>query len=78
MEGDCLANTAKKTNLTCNNFESWRTPGISDFLKRGVHMMFLRTSKEEACEWLCKYTTIIRKVDGWEYTLRSLYSMVCM
>ena len=75
MEGECLANMAKNTDWAYNNFESWHTTRNQRFPEaRCPDNVF--SSKEVACEWLCKYITETRKAYGTEYTPRSLYLLL--
>ena len=45
-------------------------------ISRSVMSRGCFSSKEVACEWLCKYITEIRKADGSEYTPCSLYLLL--
>ena len=75
MEGECLANMAKNTDWAYNNFESWHTTRNQRFPEaRCPDNVF--SSKEVACEWLCKYITETRKAYETEYTPRSLYLLL--
>ena len=75
MEGECPANTAKNTDWAYKNFESWRTARNQRFPEaRCPDDTF--SSKEIACEWLCKYNTETRKADGSEYSPHSLYLLL--
>ena len=38
--------------------------------------IFSEAESEELCDWLCKYVTETRKVDGTEYTPRTLYLLL--
>ena len=72
MEGECPANTAKNTEWAYN---TWRTARNKRYPKmRCPEDVF--SSKEVACEWLCKYVTETRKADGSEYIPRSLYLLL--
>ena len=75
MEGACPVNTAKNNEWVYNNFESWRTARNKRFPKMQCPDDVF-SSKEVACEWLCKYITETRKGDGSEYTPRSLYLLL--
>ena len=75
MEGECLANTAKNTDRAYKNFESWHTARNQRFPEAWCPDDVL-SSKEVACEYLCKYTTETRKADGSEYTPCSLYLLL--
>ena len=75
MEGECPANTAKNTDWTYNNFESWCTARNQQF-PEALCPDDVFSSKEVTCEWLCKYITETRKADDSEYTLHSLYLLL--
>ena len=75
MEGECPANTAKKTDWAYKNFESWCTTRNLRFLEAQCSADVF-SSKEVACQWLCKYITEARKANGSEYTPRSLYLLL--
>ena len=62
MEGECPANTAKNNEWAYNNFESWRTARNKRYPEmRCPDDVF--SSKEVACEWLCKYVTETRTLN---------------
>ena len=72
MGGECLGNTAKNTDWVYKNFKSWcTTRNQRSPEQRCPDNVF--SSKEVACEWLCKYITETRKADSSEYTPHSLY-----
>ena len=75
MEGACPVSTAKNNEWVYNNFESWRTARNKRFSKTQCPDDVF-SSKEVACEWLCKYITETRKGDGSEYTPHSLYLLL--
>ena len=75
MEGACPVNTAMNNEWVYNNFESWRTARNKLFPKMQCPYDVF-SSGEVACEWLCKNITETRKVDGSEYTPRSLYLLL--
>ena len=72
---DSPAKMAKNTDWANKNFESWRTTRNQQFPK-AQYPDDVFSSKVVACEWLCKYITERRKVDGSEYTPRSLYLLL--
>ena len=75
MEGECPSNTAKNNEWAYRNFETWRTARNRRFPEAKCPDDVF-SSKELACEWLCKYLTETRKSDGSDYTPRSLYLLL--
>jgi len=75
MEGECPANTAKNNEWAYKNFTSWRAARNQRFPDMQCPDDVF-SSKEVACEWLCKYVSETRKADGSEYTPRSLYLLL--
>ena len=72
MEGECPSNMLKNNKWAYKNFESWCVARNQRFPEMQCPDNVF-SSKEVACEWLCKYITETRKSDGSEYTLRNLY-----
>ena len=76
MEGACPVNTAENNEWVYNNFESWRTARNKKRFPKMQCPDDVFSSKEVACEWLCKYITETRKTGGSEYTPCSLYLLL--
>ena len=64
-EGECPANTEKNTEWAIRNFESWRSARNKRYPEEQCppNVLF-ETDSNELCDWLCKYISETRKVDG--------------
>ena len=76
-EGECPANTEKNTEWAIRNFEFWRLARNKRFPEEQCppNVLF-ETDGNELCDWLCKYISETCKVDGTEYTPRTLYLLL--
>lgn len=76
-EGECPANTEKNTEWAIRNFESWRSARNKRYPEEQCPPnVLLETGSNELCDWLCKYISETRNVDGTEYTPRTLYLLL--
>ena len=75
-EGECPLNTEKNTDWAFRNFESWRVARNRKYPNEQCPPNVLCSTEDEMCNWLCKYISETRKVDGTEYTPRSLYLLL--
>ena len=76
-EGECAANTENNTKWAIKNFESWRLARNQRYPDEQCSCnVYSEADSNELCDWLCKYVTETRKVDGSEYTPRTLYLLL--
>ena len=73
-EGERPTNTEKNTKWAIRNFESWRSARNKRYPEEQYppNVLF-ETDSNELCDWLCKYISETRKVDGTNHTPRTLY-----
>jgi len=77
-QGEIPANTAKNTEWSYRNFESWRVAknkGLTETEKCPDSVLLLK-AMEALCNWLCKFVVETRKENVEQYTPRSLYLLL--